>query len=184
MIVNYRIELVELMKELGLPLSAVEVGVAEGRFSLELLQAGIQELYLVDRWACEQTQRGDGGFPQQWHDTNYSDARDRLSKYRMSTSFLKGDSVEMSKQVDNKDISMVYLDGDHSYTGVMRDLNAWYQKVVPGGIVAFHDYLNVTDYGVKQAAEEFCIANGYTIDELIVIPENDINDAGAYFIKH
>jgi len=47
-----------------------------------------------------------------------------------------------------------------------------------------HDYMNVADYGVKKAAEEFCLSNGYTIEDLIIIPETNIMDAGAYFIKH
>jgi predicted O-methyltransferase YrrM len=36
-------------------------------------------------------------------------------------------------------IDFLFLDGDHSETGVQRDWDDWHQYVIPGGIVAFHD---------------------------------------------
>ena len=36
---------------------------------------------------------------------------------------------------------MLYVDGGHSYDAVKRDIEAWVPKVQPGGIIAFHDYM-------------------------------------------
>ena len=36
---------------------------------------------------------------------------------------------------------LLYVDGGHSYDAVKRDIEAWVPKVKPGGIIAFHDYL-------------------------------------------
>jgi predicted O-methyltransferase YrrM len=36
-------------------------------------------------------------------------------------------------------IDFLFLDGDHSETGVQRDWDDWHKYVVPGGVVAFHD---------------------------------------------
>jgi hypothetical protein len=49
--ITSRAQLVDLMRSNGLPLFAAEVGVAEGQFSLQLLQAGIEKLYLITRMA-------------------------------------------------------------------------------------------------------------------------------------
>jgi len=182
--IESRRQLPEFIRFLGLPMVAAEIGVAEGRFSLELLQAGISHLYLVDRWKSEPTQKGDGGFPQDWHDSNLNNCKTNLLSFKDCITFLQGDSSTNAGNVESNTLGMVYIDGDHSYEGVKKDLNAWYPKVVPGGIIAMHDYLNVADYGVKKAAEEFCLINGYTIQDLIIIPETNIMDAGAYFIKH
>ena len=40
----------------------------------------------------------------------------------------------------DKSIGMLFIDGDHSYDGVKKDIK-WIKHVIPGGIVAFHDYL-------------------------------------------
>jgi hypothetical protein len=36
-------------------------------------------------------------------------------------------------------IDFLFLDGDHSETGVQRDWDDWNGYVIPGGVVAFHD---------------------------------------------
>jgi hypothetical protein len=48
-------------------------------------------------------------------------------------------SHKMAKQWE-KPIEMLWIDGDHSYRGVCSDIRNWAHFVVPGGIVAFHDY--------------------------------------------
>ena len=36
-------------------------------------------------------------------------------------------------------IDFLFIDGDHSETGVQRDWDDWHQYIIPGGLVAFHD---------------------------------------------
>jgi predicted O-methyltransferase YrrM len=36
-------------------------------------------------------------------------------------------------------IGLLYIDGDHSYTAVRRDVEIWTPHVVPGGLLVFHD---------------------------------------------
>ena len=49
------------------------------------------------------------------------------------THFYKGDSVEVSKLYNDGPISVLFIDGDHSYPGVKRDIDAWYLHVKKGG---------------------------------------------------
>lgn len=37
-------------------------------------------------------------------------------------------------------VDMVFVDGAHGYPEVRRDIQAWRDRVKPGGILAFHDY--------------------------------------------
>ena len=86
------------------------------------------------------------------------------------------------EKIPDETISVIYIDADHSYEGVKKDIEAWFPKVVPEGIVAFHDYETFSPtYGVKRAVQEFCNKHNY---QIISIPENSIDDAGAYFIKY
>ena len=179
MTIDSRNQLPQLMQELNLPMVAAEVGVAEGRFSEILLQGGLSTLYLVDMWGHIPNQHGDSAFDQQWHDDNLVDCVFRLSQYNFNTIFLRGDSVLMADSIPDNSLGMVYLDADHSYEGVKRDLEAWYPKVVTGGIIAGHDYLNVEGYGANRAVNEFATGRF----DIVVIPENEPNNASFYFIK-
>ena len=38
-----------------------------------------------------------------------------------------------------ENIGMLFIDGDHSYEGVTRDIRCHWANVVPGGLVLFHD---------------------------------------------
>lgn len=178
MIINYRRELPFLMKHLELPMIGVEVGVAQGSFSWELLYNGVEKLYSVDAWK-ELQQTGDGGYPKSWHDTNYNMAVEKLSQFGERSIILRGLSHEMAKLVEDNTLGLVYLDGDHSFSGVMTDINSWYPKLVKGGIIATHDYESPA-YGTKQAFEEFAQHNGL---EIYLLPEDKPDDAGAYMIK-
>jgi hypothetical protein len=46
----------------------------------------------------------------------------------------------------------VFIDGDHSYEGVKKDLNNYYSKVKTGGIFSGHD---INLQSVQQAVREF-----------------------------
>lgn len=37
-------------------------------------------------------------------------------------------------------VELLWIDGDHSYKGVLQDIACWADKVLPGGFMAFHDY--------------------------------------------
>ena len=176
--VKHRIELVQLLKELGLPLVAAEVGCAEMLFSRDLISAGLDKLYLIDNWGEIIGQKGDGGFNQDWHDKNFKEGMERVAPYMSKIRVLKGMSTDMAKEIPDGELSLCYLDADHSYMAVMKDLFSFFPKVVHGGIIASHDALN-EDYGVKKAFEDFCRGKY----EIKIIPENSIYDASAYFIK-
>lgn len=167
------------MRQFKLPMTAVEIGVAEGYNSADLLERGIEHLFMVDNWGKIATQTGDGNNEDEWHYKNMKGAYDRVYKYKGKYTVLRGLSVEMSLRVEDNSLGLVYLDADHSYNGVMRDLEAWYPKLVSGGLCAGHDYLQA-HYGVQQAANEFAHKVGA---EIFTIPEHKTEDAGFLFLK-
>lgn len=175
--IKNRIQLLTLFQN-GIKPIVIEVGVAEGLFSRDLLEAGAGLLYSVDNWA-QQNQRGDGGFPQEWHDKNYENAKKLLEPYGARSIMLKGRSVDMAKKIADKSVHLVYIDADHSKPGVLADSHAFWPKLITGGVMAFHDYES-EDYGVKEAVMEFAAEKGL---EIHLIPENSKADAGAYFYK-
>ena len=37
------------------------------------------------------------------------------------------------------EVDFIWIDGDHSYEGVKGDILVWAKRVIPGGVMAFHD---------------------------------------------
>lgn len=52
-------------------------------------------------------------------------------------------------------IDYLYVDADHSYEGVLADLEAWWPHVRHGGLILGDDYDNALYPGVKAAWDEF-----------------------------
>lgn len=71
-----------------------------------------------------------------------------------------------------KEIAAIFIDGDHEYSSVKRDIFHYVPKVVKGGLIAFHDYSDFWP-GVYRAVNESCNNENFeylTIyDNLLVI---------------
>ena len=49
---------------------------------------------------------------------------------------------------------MLFIDGDHSYEGCKRDIDAWFPHMKKDGVLLFHD-CDESSPGVVQAVAEF-----------------------------
>lgn len=53
---------------------------------------------------------------------------------------LEGKSEKIGRKWDmNKKVGMVFVDGDHSYKGVKKDIEIWMPILLSGGYACFHD---------------------------------------------
>jgi predicted O-methyltransferase YrrM len=75
--------------------------------------------------------------------------------YISRTNIIRGDSGEIAQTwehyVDKYGrngawIDLLFVDGDHTYKGVERDLSLWAGKVKPGGRIVFHDVAQHTNH--------------------------------------
>ena len=58
-------------------------------------------------------------------------------------------------------VNMVFVDGDHGDKAVEKDICTWITKVLPGGIMAFHDYKHFNVPGLTKIVDSFM--NGYEV---------------------
>ena len=159
---------------------AAEIGVAEGNFAQDILMWPVQfpVVYLVDRWRCVPTMRGDSAQPQIWHDKNRMKVIERVESFGNRARILRMESVEAAGMIEDGSLSFINVDCDHSYEGVSADIRAWWRKLKKGGVVAFHDYENL-GYGVKKAVTIFAAHNNIKVH---LLPEDREEDAGAFLI--
>ncbi len=72
----------------------------------------------------------------------------------------KGNLLSWEKKYKNSNVKfrMAFIDGDHSYDGVHKDINIALNHVKPGGVLCFDDAFTVYE-GVDKAIMEFVESN-------------------------
>lgn len=75
-----------------------------------------------------------------------------------------GDSSTNMRKVPDGYFDVIYIDGDHDYEGVKRDIEAAVPKLKPEGALIFNDYsvwspVGMFHCGVARAVHEFCRDN-------------------------
>ena len=76
-----------------------------------------------------------------------------LSENFGSFDMIKDTSKNASNNFANNSIDFIMIDAGHSYDALKDDINIWYNKVKPGGIISGDDY--TVFEGVTRAADEF-----------------------------
>jgi hypothetical protein len=95
-----------------------------------------------------------------------------IQKYGSKVFVLRMESLEAAAVVADESVDVVYLDAMHHYYAVKLDIEAWWPKVKPGGLLSGHDYIldvmHSTIFSAKPAVDEFARRHG-----LMVLSTND-----------
>jgi hypothetical protein len=158
-----RTHLTQELARRGLLKRGVEVGVAQGYFSEFILQTWPGSLWMVDRW--ESNPDYDEDYDQE---ENYRLALQVERHYVPRAHIVRKSSLEAVKDFPDGLLDFVYLDANHRYEEVLKDLTAWFPKVKRGGIFAGDDYGCLDEmpvdfghgqlsFGVKRAVDEWAL---------------------------
>ncbi len=86
-------------------------------------------------------------------DINRPSELDPFLNANSDVAFIQKDSVDVAKYWLGE-VSVLFIDGDHSYEGCKRDIEAWYPHMKKGGVMLFHDH-DESSPGVMWAVAEF-----------------------------
>lgn len=143
-----------------------EVGIGYGFHADEILKnTNIDKLYLID--PCKYY-RGDafpeiiqrnGGFDALFRKINH-----RLSSHKNRYEWFRKGSLEITNEnIADESLDAVFIDGDHRYDAVKKDLSFWWKKVKEGGQMLGDDFWMAD---VKRAVTEFAQENNLEFDFL------------------
>lgn len=152
----------------------LEIGCLRGDFTQNLFDMfKPAKLYMVDPWINEDVVSGDknGNNMVLYNgEDNYHFISERF-RNNPNIQVIRKFSFDITyNDIPANSLSMIYVDGDHSYEGVKIDLMLCLKLLKKNGIICGHDYaVNKAktngnfNFGVKQAVDEFCKEQGYRI---------------------
>ena len=157
-----------------IPRSAVcaEIGVYKGDFSERILAlARPQRLHLIDPWTFESGDTYERALYGRAHAKSQSEldavlgsVKERFEQeIRVGTVVIHRErSAQAAAHFADEYFDWLYIDGNHLYEFVMRDLEQYWPKVKPRGFIAGDDY-GVQGWwqdGVTRAVDEFAARGG------------------------
>ena len=118
-----------------------EVGVFKGAFSKTIFSQNpqIKKYYMLDPWRHLDDWNQKGNRNDKRMQQSKEEALENTAKWRSKTTVLQGTTLEKIDEIRDKSLDFVYIDGDHSLTGVTIDaINAW-KKIKVGGCLGGDD---------------------------------------------
>lgn len=138
--------------------SGAEIGCLEGGMTRHILRGcpRLQVFYAVDLWSWD-AYEGEDGHEKLRGSWDFPVIKKRFDK--VASAFpkrlvvLHGLSWEMAEKVKDNSLDFVFIDANHSYECVVKDIKAWAPKLRPGGMLSGHDF-SERNSGVIRAVTE------------------------------
>jgi len=138
----------------------VEVGSYLGgstiRMAMYAKELGIAPIYSIDCWECQMVNTS-------VDDNTYQRYIQNITEAGVSDDIvvIKGDSAKSAVKFDDDSVSFMFLDADHYYESVAKDLRAWIPKIQKDGFLLMDDFgpWGGTD-GPEGAARDVIVNTG------------------------
>lgn len=157
-----REQLLKLMPENS---TCAELGVGKGNFSKLILEVAKPKLHFcVDLWGPIATNvQGTYYTDQETWDQRFEEIKEEFKNFNVQ--FIRDMTYNLPKYCEPKLFDWVYIDGDHTYDGCMKDLQAVKDLVKDDGMILGHDYRPAwrrrPDWGVVESVNDFVEENNY-----------------------
>lgn len=143
-----RIDFLINIKDLDIKRSC-EVGVLRAHYSCEILKniPSLQTHYAIDAWTPQKNYNDLANKSAPQHNADYNCAVSNLRPFikQGKVEILRGDSIDMAKEIKDDSLDFIYIDARHDYMGVMADFHAYWPKLKSGGIFSGHDYMEACE---------------------------------------
>jgi len=141
-------------------LVGVEIGVGFGKNAFNILSSlDIKKLYLIDPYIMTKDKGVAGHNIVETDKESLKSASHQIKKMAIQNLKYFKDKIEwiydyseFASKLIPDNLDFVYIDGNHDYEAVKKDIELYHEKVKLGGLVAGHDYGGAD---VEKAVKEF-----------------------------
>lgn len=155
----------------------LEIGVADGELAERFcVSPHIKKYYGIDPWT-EYTTPPDLNFVQgyirdpdaenspSFFEILFQEARERLSKFNSKSKLIRDYSHKQVNCFEDNFFDIIYINGNHQYEYVLKDIKGWYSKLKPNGMMLINEFDKepsfdqnnlFQSYTVKPAVIDFC----------------------------
>ena len=133
----------------------IEIGSYMGESTMLFASTGIfQEIHAIEPFEGKEKFSDDFGY--EWEQIG--------KEFEKNTRIFDDDEIinlhldysyNVHERFEDGTFNFVYIDGDHSYDGVKRDIELYLPKIKEGGIIGGHDYNKKEWEGVVKAVNEY-----------------------------
>jgi hypothetical protein len=186
-----REQLVKIFEQNKLLGKGVEIGSFKGEYAKNILNFWSGDLYLIDVWRELNINDYQDSSNQYDYKNIINSCLENIKQNEHRCFMIRSDSVKASELFNDQSLDFIYIDANHKYEFVKKDMEKWFPKLRYGGIFSGHDYLKMNWYsndiykingkdshiwtkssngeydnyagqfGVNPAVDEFCKKNGY-----------------------
>jgi len=140
-------------------LVGIEIGVMNGDNAQKIVDnLNIKEIYLSDPWKEYIEDFEDLPtkleITQAQHEKMYEHVKKRFKNYK-NVKIIRRSSIEVSKMFTDNYFDFIYIDADHSYKEIKKDLEIWHPKLKKYGVMCGDDFGHISGRGVIEAVQEF-----------------------------
>jgi hypothetical protein len=142
-----------------------EIGVWTGEYSQYIIMRNSpKKLYLIDMWDVpSMATDNDRQYYKNYNKTEqflseYQGVKNRFSSFN-NVELVRSDSAKAAEMFEDDYFDWVYIDADHSYECVLKDLRAYYPKVKKDGYICGHDW-DMPDPVLNAAVLDFVEETG------------------------
>lgn len=93
----------------------------------------------------------------------FSQFKANIRGFEDKVDMLRGLSWEQADNIPDNSLDFIFIDADHAYESVLKDLNAWIPKVRQGGLLSGHD---IHMQSVQDALNEVGIEYDIQVDNV------------------
>lgn len=121
-----------------------EIGVWKGEFAQKVLEKcpNIERYYLVDPWRHLDDWKKPLNVSDDLFERAFQTTLNSLEFAKDRIAVLRGTTLEVIDQIEDGELDLVYIDGDHTAKGIVIDLLKLSGKVKTGGVIGGDDYVD------------------------------------------
>lgn len=151
--INIRQDLTNLFTQLNYKLG-VELGSYKGDFASHILNNWNGNLVCIDLFDREDNfdlNKVNGFYANDVQkNTVLNNFNHSTRNNRNNLLTIQSDTVNAAKFFPDNYFDFIYIDADHRYESVIKEMHAWYPKLKSNGLFSGHDYLPNFDHSLKN----------------------------------